>query len=68
MANNRPMLCFRQRLCLLFAILLVSASSSNAQVFVELNCENLFDTQHDDGKEDYEFLVDGQRHWTRTRY
>ena len=62
------MLCFRQRLCLLFAILLVSASSSNAQVFVELNCENLFDTQHDDGKEDYEFLVDGQRHWTRTRY
>ena len=36
--------------------------------FVELNCENLFDTQHDTLKNDYEFLPDGDHHWTRTRY
>lgn len=37
-------------------------------VFVELNCENLFDTRHDEGKEDTEFTPDGTRRWTRTRY
>ena len=36
--------------------------------FVELNCENLFDCRHDEGKQDYEFLSDGGRHWTRTKY
>ena len=44
--------------------------TANAQqmVFVELNCENLFDIQHDEGKSDVEFTPDGQRRWTRTRY
>ena len=36
--------------------------------FVELNCENLFDCQHDSLKNDTEFLPDGAYHWTRTRY
>lgn len=36
--------------------------------FVELNCENLFDTQHDTLKNDYEFLPNSDHHWTRTRY
>lgn len=36
--------------------------------FVELNCENLFDCQHDSLKNDIEFLPDGAYHWTRTRY
>ena len=36
--------------------------------FVELNCENLFDTVHDSLKNDTEFLPDGAYHWTRTRY
>lgn len=35
---------------------------------VELNCENLFDTSHDPSKQDTEFLPDGARHWTSTRY
>ena len=35
---------------------------------VELNCENLFDTRHDVGKEDSEFLPEGSRHWTSTKY
>lgn len=36
--------------------------------FVELNCENLFDCQHDSLKQDTEWLPDGQRHWTPARY
>ena len=36
--------------------------------FVELNCENLFDCQHDSLKNDTEYLPDGVYHWTRTRY
>ena len=35
---------------------------------VELNCENLFDCQHDSLKQDYEFLPTSDHHWTRTRY
>lgn len=36
--------------------------------FVELNCENLFDTRHDEGKQDEEFLPSAGRHWTSRRY
>lgn len=36
--------------------------------FVELNCENLFDCQHDSLKNDTEFLPDGSNHWTPNRY
>ena len=32
--------------------------------FVELNCENLFDTQHDSLKHDEEFLPASAMHWT----
>ena len=35
---------------------------------VEWNVENLFDTEHDTLKNDYEFLPDGSYHWNRTRY
>lgn len=36
--------------------------------FVELNCENLFDTCHDVGKDDVEFLPTSAYHWTSARY
>ena len=36
--------------------------------FVELNCENLFDTQHDSLKHDEEFLPTSAMHWTPSRY
>lgn len=36
--------------------------------FVELNCENLFDCQHDSLKNDTEFLPDGLYRWTPSRY
>jgi len=35
---------------------------------VELNCENLFDCQHDSLKQDTEWLPDGVRKWTPARY
>jgi len=41
---------------------------SSFLTFVQLNCENLFDCRHDEGKEDFEFLSDGARHWSPTHY
>jgi hypothetical protein len=32
------------------------------------NLENLFDTCHDAGKNDWEFLPDGTYHWTKIKY
>ena len=32
------------------------------------NIENLFDTEHDEGKNDYEYLPDGANHWTPMKY
>jgi endonuclease/exonuclease/phosphatase family metal-dependent hydrolase len=32
------------------------------------NLENLFDTYHDDGKNDYEFLPEGANKWTDAKY
>lgn len=36
--------------------------------FVEFNCENLFDCEHDSLKNDYEFLPASQRHWNSHKY
>lgn len=40
-----------------------------AQTFTisSYNCENAFDTIHNEGKNDYEFLPEGERHWSRKR-
>ena len=35
---------------------------------VELNCENLFDCRHDEGKQDTEWLPASPRHWTPSRF
>ena len=32
------------------------------------NLENLFDTVHDEGKNDYQYLPDGQNQWTEAKY
>ena len=48
--------------------MILSLLLSSFLTLVELNCENLFDTHHDVGKEDTEFLPDGERHWTSTKY
>ena len=36
--------------------------------FVELNCENLFDFTHDEGKDDMEWTPTSIRHWNKGRY
>ena len=36
--------------------------------FVELNCENLFDYVHDEGKDDVEWTSESIRHWNKGRY
>ena len=53
-----------------FIICHLSFSVADAQslTFVELNCENLFDYTHDEGKHDTEYLPESTRHWTRKRY
>lgn len=48
--------------------MLLSLFLSSFLTFVELNCENLFDTRHDVGKEDSEFLIGGVRHWNEQKY
>lgn len=48
--------------------MILSLLLSSFLTFVELNCENLFDFRHDEGKEDVEFTPEGTRRWTRTRY
>lgn len=48
---------------MIFSLLL-----SSLLTFVELNCENLFDTVHDSLKNDMEFTPEGSYRWTRTRY
>lgn len=41
---------------------------SSILTFVELNCENLFDTVHDSLKNDMEYTPESNYHWTPTRY
>ena len=41
---------------------------SGLLTLVELNCENLFDCYHDEGKQDAEYTPGGLRRWTRTRF
>jgi len=49
---------------------MLSACAQREQVYAIgfYNLENLFDTQHDEGKNDYEFLPDGRNKWTQKRY
>ena len=57
---------------LLFVIINLSCiTDTKAQTrfsVVELNTENLFDTLHDAGKNDYEFLPQSTHRWTTYRY
>ncbi len=54
-------------IAILFIFSLQIYSQSNFRVMF-YNVENLFDYEHDEGKDDKEFLPDGQRHWTKGRY
>ena len=58
----------RYLLSLACIVLSLSPVSAQSLTLVELNCENLFDVRHDSLKQDQEFLPDGARYWTRTKY
>ena len=57
---------------LILLALLVPASScaqgKRSYVIGFYNLENLFDTYHDEGKNDYEYLPDGANQWTEAKY
>ena len=48
--------------------MLISLLLTSWLTFVELNCENLFDCRHDEGKNDYEYLPEATRKWDNRRY
>ena len=51
-----------------FSLLMTHNSFGQSLTLVELNCENLFDYLHDEGKDDVEYLPEATRHWTKQRY
>lgn len=62
---------------IIFSIIVLAALTSfsaQAQKFSKghvigfYNLENLFDTYHDEGKNDYQFLPDGENNWTEAKY
>lgn len=60
---------------ILIPVLFLAGNVCNAQQqsintlrVLEWNVENLFDTRHDEGKEDEDFTPEGDYHWTRQRY
>ena len=59
--------------CILsFLCVVIPATAQNARIGMYAigfyNLENLFDTQHDEGKNDYEYLPDGANKWTQLKY
>lgn len=58
-------------LCLALVVLMLpvwNASAQKSYVIGFYNLENLFDTYHDEGKNDYEYLPDGANEWTDAKY
>lgn len=63
----------KKSLMLLLFLIMVGSGSTSAQRYAIYgigfyNLENLFDTQHDEGKNDYEYLPDGRNKWTGMKY
>ena len=63
----------KRAIAIILAIALVipcanAAKKPKSYVIGFYNLENLFDTYHDDGKNDYQFLPDGQNEWTEAKY
>ena len=55
-------------MCLLHLCTIVAQEAASSFRIAELNCENLFDTLHDEGFQDKEFLPSSERKWTSRRY
>ena len=65
---------YKKQLLLLISLLVLSACVAKDKKGQDTygigfyNLENLFDTCHDEGKNDYEFLADGTFKWTGEKY
>ena len=46
----------------------VAAKTGSSHIIGFYNLENLFDTFHDEGKNDYQYLPDGENNWTEEKY
>ena len=71
MGVNKDNIIFAEILLSLLTLLLFIfffSSEAKAQRIVWWNVENLFDCRHDSLKEDFEFLPEGDHHWTHGRY
>ena len=55
-------------LAILVAVPAWAGPKNRSHVIGFYNLENLFDTYHDEGKNDYEYLPDGANEWTETKY
>ena len=53
---------------LLAVIPAARAQKGSSYVIGFYNLENLFDTYHDEGKNDYQYLPDGSNEWTEVKY
>ena len=58
----------RLLLTFLLGVITLYSEAQSRFTIVELNTENLFDARHDTLKNDYEFLPNSPRHWTRAKY
>ena len=63
---------FKSFLVALLAIMTVGGYANTREMQIRCvafyNLENLFDTIHDEGKNDYEYLPDGGMKWTSFKY
>ena len=55
-------------LIVLLAAPVAMGAGKKSYVIGFYNLENLFDTYHDEGKNDYEYLPDGANQWTEAKY
>ena len=62
-------ICSIAAVCLLFFAPFAGAQKvQKSHVIGFYNLENLFDTYHDEGKNDYEYLPEGANQWTEVKY
>ena len=64
---------FRLAIVALFAFLTLNPLNARGDEMIVrcvafYNLENVFDTIHDEGKNDYEYLPDGGMKWTKFKY
>ena len=68
--NNMKLTNFRFAFVTVMAFMLIASLSARGEDMIVrcvafYNLENLFDTIHDEGKNDYEYLPDGGMKWTK---